>query len=80
MAKALLLLPRPLRGWLYDRIARNRYALFGRRTAARSPHPICGSGSLARKRGSGKQRVKRLIVDADGFWLPHRSFALPMWL
>ena len=24
------LLPRPLRDWLYDRIARNRYALFGR--------------------------------------------------
>lgn len=27
---ALKLLPRPLRDWLYRRIARNRYALFGR--------------------------------------------------
>jgi predicted DCC family thiol-disulfide oxidoreductase YuxK len=25
------LAPRPLRNWLYDRIARNRYAWFGRR-------------------------------------------------
>lgn len=24
-------LPRPVRNWLYDRVARNRYALFGRR-------------------------------------------------
>jgi len=30
-ARALLLLPRPLRDWLYIRIARNRYALFGRK-------------------------------------------------
>ena len=28
--RAILLLPRPLRNWLYERIARNRYALFGR--------------------------------------------------
>ncbi len=28
--RAVLLLPRPLRNWLYERIARNRYALFGR--------------------------------------------------
>ncbi|ADV09949.1 thiol-disulfide oxidoreductase DCC family protein [Mesorhizobium ciceri] len=38
-AKALLLLPRPLRGWLYDRIARNRYALFGRKDACDIPSP-----------------------------------------
>jgi predicted DCC family thiol-disulfide oxidoreductase YuxK len=33
-ARALRLLrfiPRPIRDWLYDRIARNRYALFGKR-------------------------------------------------
>ncbi|TPM99784.1 DCC1-like thiol-disulfide oxidoreductase family protein [Mesorhizobium sp. B2-1-3A] len=30
-AKVLSLLPRPLRDWLYDRVAKNRYALFGRR-------------------------------------------------
>jgi predicted DCC family thiol-disulfide oxidoreductase YuxK len=28
--RAVLLLPRPLRNWLYERIARNRYALFER--------------------------------------------------
>jgi len=29
-AKAVLALPRPVRDWLYDRIAKNRYAIFGR--------------------------------------------------
>ncbi|QND61257.1 thiol-disulfide oxidoreductase DCC family protein [Mesorhizobium huakuii] len=36
-AKALLLLPRPLRDWLYNRIARNRYALFGRKDSCEVP-------------------------------------------
>jgi len=29
-ARLILALPRPLRNWLYDRIAKNRYRLFGR--------------------------------------------------
>ena len=36
-AKLLLHLPRPLRDWLYDRIAKNRYALFGRRDSCEIP-------------------------------------------
>jgi predicted DCC family thiol-disulfide oxidoreductase YuxK len=36
-ARALLLLPRPLRNWLYERIARNRYALFGRKDSCDIP-------------------------------------------
>ncbi|KAA3441862.1 DUF393 domain-containing protein [Mesorhizobium sp. SARCC-RB16n] len=36
-ARAVLLLPRPLRDWLYDRIARNRYALFGRKDSCEVP-------------------------------------------
>ncbi|CDX13828.1 Thiol-disulfide oxidoreductase DCC [Mesorhizobium sp. ORS 3324] len=36
-AKALLLLPRPLRDWLYDRVAKNRYALFGRKDSCEIP-------------------------------------------
>ncbi|OWK18808.1 thiol-disulfide oxidoreductase [Mesorhizobium amorphae CCBAU 01583] len=36
-AKLLLLLPRPLRDWVYDRIAKNRYALFGRRDSCEIP-------------------------------------------
>ena len=36
-AKALLLLPRPLRDWLYERIAKNRYAIFGRRDSCEIP-------------------------------------------
>ena len=36
---ALRLLPRPLADWLYDRIARNRYALFGRTDSCMIPPP-----------------------------------------
>jgi predicted DCC family thiol-disulfide oxidoreductase YuxK len=36
-AKLLLLVPRPLRDWLYDRIAKNRYALFGRKDSCDIP-------------------------------------------
>ena len=36
-ASVLLLLPRPLRDWLYDRIAKNRYALFGRKDSCEVP-------------------------------------------
>jgi len=36
-AKALLLLPRPLRDWLYIGIAKNRYALFGRKDGCDVP-------------------------------------------
>lgn len=32
-------LPRPIRDWLYDRIARNRYRLFGKKTACEAPDP-----------------------------------------
>jgi predicted DCC family thiol-disulfide oxidoreductase YuxK len=35
----LALLPRPLADWLYDRIALNRYALFGRTEACMMPPP-----------------------------------------
>lgn len=36
-ARLLLLLPRPLRDWLYDRVAKNRYALFGRKDSCDIP-------------------------------------------
>jgi predicted DCC family thiol-disulfide oxidoreductase YuxK len=39
LLKALWIVPRPLRDWLYDRIARNRYRLFGRREACLMPTP-----------------------------------------
>jgi predicted DCC family thiol-disulfide oxidoreductase YuxK len=32
-------LPLPLKNWLYDRVARNRYALFGKRDACMVPAP-----------------------------------------
>lgn len=38
-AAALLLLPRPLRDWGYDVVARNRRRWFGRRDACRVPTP-----------------------------------------
>jgi predicted DCC family thiol-disulfide oxidoreductase YuxK len=31
--------PRPLADWLYDRVARNRYAVFGRKDACMLPRP-----------------------------------------
>ena len=42
-AKALLLLPRPLRDWLYERIAKNRYAIFGRKDSCEIPSPAMRS-------------------------------------
>ncbi|MBA1142888.1 thiol-disulfide oxidoreductase DCC family protein [Mesorhizobium neociceri] len=36
-AKALLLIPRPLRDWLYERIAKNRYAIFGSKDSCEIP-------------------------------------------
>ncbi|MGQ0566080.1 MAG: thiol-disulfide oxidoreductase DCC family protein [Gemmobacter sp.] len=35
----LRLIPRPLRDWLYRRVARNRYALFGRADMCALPDP-----------------------------------------
>ena len=35
----LLVVPRPVRDWVYDVIARNRYRWFGRRDACRIPTP-----------------------------------------
>lgn len=37
--RILKLAPRPLRDWLYDRVARNRYRLFGKRHACFLPSP-----------------------------------------
>ncbi|RUW31058.1 MULTISPECIES: thiol-disulfide oxidoreductase DCC family protein [unclassified Mesorhizobium] len=36
-ARLLLVLPQPLRDWLYDRVAKNRYALFGRKDSCEIP-------------------------------------------
>jgi len=38
-AAALKVLPAPLGDWVYDRIARNRYALFGKREVCWAPSP-----------------------------------------
>jgi predicted DCC family thiol-disulfide oxidoreductase YuxK len=41
-ARLLLLgrfLPRPVRDWLYDRVARNRYRLLGRKSSCEMPDP-----------------------------------------
>ena len=39
LATVLLILPRPLRDWLYQRLARNRYAVFGRADMCALPDP-----------------------------------------
>ncbi|WP_298257378.1 DCC1-like thiol-disulfide oxidoreductase family protein [uncultured Litoreibacter sp.] len=38
-AKLVRLLPRPVADWLYDRVARNRYAVFGKTEACLVPTP-----------------------------------------
>ncbi|MBV9221676.1 MAG: thiol-disulfide oxidoreductase DCC family protein [Methylobacteriaceae bacterium] len=37
--RSLRLIPRTVRDWLYDRVARNRYRLFGRRSTCFVPDP-----------------------------------------
>jgi predicted DCC family thiol-disulfide oxidoreductase YuxK len=39
LLSAGLLVPRPIRDWLYDRVALNRYALFGRQEVCMVPTP-----------------------------------------
>jgi predicted DCC family thiol-disulfide oxidoreductase YuxK len=36
---ALSILPRPILDWLYERVARNRYRVFGRRQVCLAPKP-----------------------------------------
>ena len=42
-AIVLSLLPAPLRDWIYERVARNRYTLFGRRDSCDIPSPTLRS-------------------------------------
>ncbi|MBV9704044.1 MAG: DUF393 domain-containing protein, partial [Methylobacteriaceae bacterium] len=37
--RSLRLIPRTVRDWLYDRVARNRFRLFGRRSTCFVPDP-----------------------------------------
>ncbi|WP_424940633.1 thiol-disulfide oxidoreductase DCC family protein [Aliiroseovarius sp. S253] len=39
LASVLRIFPRPLRNWLYQRMARNRYAMFGRSDMCALPDP-----------------------------------------
>ncbi len=39
LAYGLIVVPRPIRDWLYDIVARNRYAWFGKRDACTVPTP-----------------------------------------
>jgi predicted DCC family thiol-disulfide oxidoreductase YuxK len=40
------IVPRPLRDWLYDRVAKNRYRLFGRQESCMMPTPAIRSRFL----------------------------------
>lgn len=40
LATILRWIPRPLRDWVYDRIARRRYRFFGKREACRMPSEV----------------------------------------
>jgi predicted DCC family thiol-disulfide oxidoreductase YuxK len=39
ISRAIRILPRPVRDWFYDRIARNRYRIFGKRESCLIPTP-----------------------------------------
>ncbi len=39
ISSVIRILPRPVRDWLYDRIARNRYRIFGKRESCLIPTP-----------------------------------------
>ncbi|WP_245319608.1 thiol-disulfide oxidoreductase DCC family protein [Mesorhizobium temperatum] len=58
-AKSLLLLPRPLRNWLYDRVAKNRYALFGRKESCEILSAELKGGWLAKRRAPPGFRFAR---------------------
>lgn len=45
--RVLLLIPRPIRDWVYDRIARNRYRWFGRQDLCMIPEPMLADRFLA---------------------------------
>ncbi|MEM7192499.1 MAG: DCC1-like thiol-disulfide oxidoreductase family protein [Pseudomonadota bacterium] len=45
LVRAILLLPRPIRNWLYERIAQNRYKLFGRYESC----PASRDGEIAKR-------------------------------
>jgi len=44
LAGALIVIPRPIRDWAYDRLARRRYRWFGRRESCMVPTPEIRSG------------------------------------
>ncbi|GJD50090.1 hypothetical protein OPKNFCMD_2827 [Methylobacterium crusticola] len=46
--RVLRLLPRPVRTWLYDRVARNRYRVFGRHETCGLPPPHLARRFLTR--------------------------------
>jgi predicted DCC family thiol-disulfide oxidoreductase YuxK len=50
---ALRVVPRPLRDWAYDRVARNRYRLFGRTEACMVPTPELSARFLGGGRPGG---------------------------
>jgi len=50
---ALRAVPRPLRDWLYDRVARNRYRLFGRAEVCMVPTPELSTRFLTGGRPGG---------------------------
>ncbi len=51
LAFAFILVPRPLRDFCYDLIARNRYRMFGKREACMLPTPDLNARFLTSKEG-----------------------------
>jgi predicted DCC family thiol-disulfide oxidoreductase YuxK len=51
--------PRPVRDWLYDRVARNRYRLFGRTETCMVPTPELMRRFVLEESGATTERAGR---------------------
>ena len=57
--RVFAILPRPVRDWLYDRIARNRYQLFGRTESCMVPTPELMRRFVFDEGGATSERAKK---------------------
>ena len=57
--RVFAILPRPVRDWLYDRVARNRYQLFGRTETCMVPTPELMRRFVFDEGGATSERAKK---------------------
>lgn len=55
--RAFKILPRPIRNWFYDRVARNRYQMFGRTESCMVPRPEIMRRFVFEENGATSERA-----------------------